>query len=97
MQLVADNNKKQSYVSDFEYFGPEMPNDYSPHSIHSIFKDCLPLHEQNIPNRGDIEKAAFGASLLFNDKSVQDSIFTPLLMVNFNVLTTSYEQTESQL
>ena len=51
LQLVADNNKKQSYVSDFEYFGPEMPNDYSPHSIHSIFKDCLPLHEQNTPNR----------------------------------------------
>ena len=25
MHLFADNNKKQSYVSDFEYFGPEMP------------------------------------------------------------------------
>ena len=48
-------------------------------------------------HRGDIEKAAFEASLLCNDKSLQDSLFTPLLMVNFNVLTTSDEQTESQL
>lgn len=75
---------RQVHLFEFENFGPDITgNDYSPHSIQAIFKDCLPENEKDTPVRNASSELV--ASFEYDDDYI-DSIFTPILMVDFKFL-----------
>ncbi|XP_059226882.1 uncharacterized protein LOC131998537 [Stomoxys calcitrans] len=77
---------REVYMSEFESYGPDITNnqnDYSPHSIHAIFKDCLPDSEKDTPERG--RRTDLFASLEYDQEYI-DSIFTPILMADIKIL-----------
>ncbi|XP_036322142.1 uncharacterized protein LOC118736151 [Rhagoletis pomonella] len=44
-EWVKEAVQAKVYMSEFEYYGAEVPNTYSPHSIQDIFRDSIPPNE----------------------------------------------------
>lgn len=88
-ELVKEAVQSKVYMSEFEYYGPEVPNTYSPHSIQNIFRDSIPPNEIT-PER------SYGAGLFNGVINKQRS--TDLLSIDFRFLkeTDGSELTETQ-
>ncbi|XP_067633769.1 uncharacterized protein [Eurosta solidaginis] len=39
---VREVEQQKVYMSEFEYYGPDLPNNYSPRIVQSIFRDAIP-------------------------------------------------------
>ena len=88
------------YLSEFEYFGPEVPkkmSDYSPRSIQNIFKSSLPIlpltpvkistngRQREVKENKTDENLFSGLVYRENDKPV----FTKLVSIQFKILKVS--------